>query len=330
MNVIDYVGDAEKTGKAVIVRERINRDDFSLTIVGDKPFNQRANIKIQDGCDFHCSFCIIPFARGHARSRDFDNLLKEAKHLASRGVREFVLTGVNIGTFANSGKNIIDIVDSLNAIDSCIRIRISSIEPTTIPEELFTRMADPRHALLPFFHIPLQSGSDKILSDMQRKYTVSEYENFIRNTHNAIPDLCIGTDILVGFPGETNEDFEETCRVFLENPFAFCHVFTYSERDMTPAKKRTDQVPVPERQKRSARLRSLSASKKHDFYESHLGREMDVLFENPQEGKWPGYTQNYIRVVAKDKRDLTNKLVKVKLKHIAADYVEGDVVSVLG
>ena len=161
---------------------------------------------------------------------------------------------------------------------------------------------------------------------MQRKYTVADYESFIHAAHDAIPDLCIGTDILVGFPGETDDDFEESCRVFLENPFAFCHVFTYSERGSTPAKKRTDHVPIPKRQNRSALLRRLSAKKKHDFYESYLGREMDVLFEDPREGNWPGYTQNYIRVVAQDERDLRNKLATVRLKHIAADYIQGEIV----
>lgn len=331
MNVLEYIGDAQKYDTPVIVRERIDRKDFTLDIVGDQPFNQRSNLKIQDGCDFFCTFCIIPFARGRARSRDWNNLMEEASQLAQRGVRELVLTGVNLGTFDNSGKNIVDIVDALSDLKGIDRVRISSIEPTTIPEALFDRMCDRAHALVPYLHIPLQSGCDRILSEMKRKYRLAEYLDFIVMASEAVPDLCLGTDILVGFPGESDEDFETTCQTLLESPLHYCHVFTYSERDGTPASKRDDCVDIPTRQQRSARLRRLSATKKHDFYEAHLGQTMEVLFENPREDTFPGYTGNYIRVVTPAHgRDLANKLALVKLKNLAADYVEGEVVEVLG
>ena len=155
LNLLDYLGD-EKVERPVIIRDRINREDFSVNFLGEAPFNQRANLKIQDGCDFMCSFCIIPFSRGRARSRDFKNLMEEARSLVDRGVREFVLTGVNLGEYCNSEQNITTVIDALNAIEGLDRIRISSIEPTTIPEELFTRMASPEHALLPYLHLPLQ------------------------------------------------------------------------------------------------------------------------------------------------------------------------------
>lgn len=329
MNVVDYIGDAEKNERPVIVRERIKRDDFTLQLAGELPFNQRANLKVQDGCDFFCSFCVIPFARGRARSRDFENMLDEARQLVARGVRELVLTGVNIGTYANQGKDVVAIVDALNAIDGLERIRISSIEPTTIPEALFPRMADVRHALMPYLHIPLQAGCDKTLQAMKRKYTLQEFADFINLADSQVPDLCIGTDILVGFPGESVDEFEETCYFFLEQPFAYCHVFSYSERDGTPAAKRDDPVPVPERNRRSARLRRLSSKKKYDYYEQHLGREMEVLFENPREDTWPGLTRNYMRVVVRHDSDLTNKLARVRLSHLASDYIEGEVLQVI-
>jgi len=328
LNVFDYIAE-EKAERAVIVRERIDPSDFSLRIVGERPFPYRANLKVQDGCDFMCSFCIIPFARGRARSRAWENLLEEAHNLAARGVCELILTGVNIGTYNSDGRGIVEMVDALNAVPGIERIRISSIEPTTIPEDLFPRMADPAHALLPFLHIPLQSGCDRILQEMRRRYTWREFADFIDLADRSVPDLCIGTDILVGFPGESEADFTETCKRFLDSPFAYTHVFTYSERGNTPAARRSDSVDTKERQRRSALLRELSARRRREYAQRFLGREMQVLFEDPAEGHWPGYTPNFIRVLAKDERHLRNRMATVRLERICADYVEGCVLEVL-
>ena len=328
LSVLDYVTQG-KNERPIILRERIDREDFSISFAGDWPYNKRANLKIQDGCDFMCSFCVIPFARGRARSRDFDNLIEEARSLAARGVRELILTGVNIGTYNSQGRDILSVIDELDAIYGIDRIRISSIEPTTVPLEILDRMRDSGHALLPFLHLPLQSGSDKILRLMRRKYSVSEYTSFIRHAFETVPDICIGTDIMAGFPGETDEDFEETCELFIEQPLAYCHVFPYSERDGTLAARRTDSVPVPERNRRCARLRRLSAAKRHDFQVRFLGRETEVLFEDPRNGLWPGYTPNYIRVLCESRRNLANRLVRVRLDRISADFVEGTVAEVL-
>jgi threonylcarbamoyladenosine tRNA methylthiotransferase MtaB len=329
LNVLDYLGE-EKNEVPVIVRDRMDRDDFTISFAGDLPFTQRANLKIQDGCDFMCTFCVIPFARGRARSRDFQNLIDEAKNLVARGVRELVLTGVNIGTYDHSGKRIIDVVDALDALDGLSCIRISSIEPTTIPECILDRMRNPSHSLLPYLHIPLQAGSDHILGAMRRKYKVQEFLEFLDKATAIVPDLCIGTDIMVGFPGETQADFEQTCDVFLEAPFAFCHVFTYSERDGTVAAKRGDHVHLPERKRRSAHLRRLSAMKRHDFHNSYLGRELPVLFENQREATWPGYTPNYIRVVIPYAGgNLVNRRGLVRLDSISADFVDGTLIEML-
>ncbi len=333
LSVLDYIGQ-EKNKKPVIIRERINKDDFSIHFVGDVPFDKRANLKVQDGCDFMCSFCIIPFVRGRSRTREMDNLLNEARALVKRGVRELVLTGVNIGTYLSSkSEDILAVIDNLNDIIGLDRIRISSIEPTTIPESLFDRMIDSDHALLPFLHIPLQSGCDRILDEMRRKYTISEYLNFIYRAHEAVPDLYLGTDIMVGFPGESLDEFDETCRVFLENPFDFCHVFPYSERDGTLAARREDQIPQKERARRSAHLRRLASSKRYDHYADYLGKTMPVLFEDPKGDTWPGYTDNYIRVVIKaaqaTNQYLANRMGSVRLNAISADFVAGELLEIL-
>ncbi|MEM9026673.1 MAG: tRNA (N(6)-L-threonylcarbamoyladenosine(37)-C(2))-methylthiotransferase MtaB [Verrucomicrobiota bacterium] len=330
LNVLNYLPE-EKAETPIIVRDRINRDDFTISHVGDLPFTQRANLKVQDGCDFACSFCIIPQARGRARSRDFRNVINEAQALVERGAGELVITGVNIGTFNNSGVKILGLVDALNDIQGLNRIRISSIEPTTIPTELFDRMRDPEHALLPFLHIPLQSGSESVLQHMKRRYHLDEYVEFIHLANDSVPDICIGTDILVGYPTESLENFQETCNTFLKNPFTYCHVFTFSERAGTRAARipAESQVPMEERHRRSAHLRRLSAKRRHDYAQRYVGKAMRVLFENPREGIWPGYTDNYIRVVAQDYRDLTNKTALVTINSVEADFVEGDVIEIL-
>jgi len=330
MNVLDYVGQAEKNPAPVIVRERIDRNDFTLNFAGETPFEWRANLKVQDGCDFMCSFCIIPFARGRARSRAFDDLMAEARHQVARGVRELVLTGVNIGTYDHGGRTVLEIVDALDALPGLDRVRVSSIEPTTIPEALFDRMAAPDHALTPYLHIPLQSGSDRVLGEMRRRYGIAEWEAFVNDAARRVPGLCAGTDIMVGFPGETEADFGESCRVLMENPLAYAHVFTYSERGSTPAARREDQVPMPERHRRSARLRRLSSERRHAFYEQNLGREATVLFEDPREETASGLTSNYVRVLLsgdglgdRTAASLRNRFARVRLERVTADFVEG-------
>lgn len=332
MDVLNFIGQ-EKNETPVIVRDRISREDFSVNFVGDSLVGQRANLKIQDGCSFVCSFCIIPFARGASRSRDLENLVAEAKSKVDQGIRELVITGVNIGTYQSGNDDLLAVLDRLNAIPGIDRIRISSIEPTTIPTELFGLMNDSSHALLPFFHIPMQSGCDKVLREMRRRYSVQEYLDFLHLAHESVPDLYIGSDILVGFPGETEEEFEETCQVFWDNPFDFCHVFSYSERKGTVAARRTDQVAIEERQRRSAHLRRLSSMKRDAFYGDYVGQTMRVLFENPKGDIWPGYTDNYIRVIVPKTSvgdtHLANRCAYVRLTQLTADFVEGEIVEMI-
>ncbi len=325
--VLDHVK-AGKNERPVILRDRISGEDFSLTYIGDHPYDKRANLKMQEGCDFMCSFCIIPFARGRARSRDWENTLAEARSAAKRGIKELVLTGVNIGTYSNNGKDIVDLVDALDEIPELIRIRISSIEPTTVPLGLLDRMADPDHCLLPYLHLPLQAGSDHVLELMRRKYSIREYIDFVEEALRRVPNLCLGTDIMVGFTGETEEDFQATCNHFLNLPFAYTHVFPFSEREGTLVLKReAGWVPIEERNRRCTYLRRLSAKKRYDYMEAHLGQTAKVLLEDPREDGFPGYTENYIRVrVANPGHDIRNQLVEVKLGNIRADWMEAEVV----
>ncbi len=322
LNLLDFVAQG-KNATPLIVRDRLQRDDFTIAFAGDAPMERRANLKIQDGCNFMCSFCVIPFARGRSRSREISNLLEEARALVQRGAKELVLTGVNLGCFNYEGLDIADVVNRLNALPGLRRIRISSIEPTTIPEALLECMAAPDHALVPYLHIPLQSGSDHVLGLMKRKYTRREFTDFLDEANRRVPGLCIGTDIMVGMPGETEADFEETCAVLRDSPLAYAHVFKYSERDGTASQRIPDKVDPKTANRRSARVRRLSAQKRHTFYQRYLGTSVEVLFEQEQDGWWDGYTGNYVRVAARSTKRLRNELGRVRLERIHGDVAIG-------
>ena len=328
LNVLAYVAQG-KNETPLVVRDRIDRDDFSIEVVGAAPTARRANLKIQDGCDFMCSFCVIPFARGRARSRDWDNLLDEARQLVRRGAKELVLTGVNVGTYSFDGRDIVDVVDALHEIDGVARIRISSIEPTTVPSGLLARMNDSSHALVPYLHLPLQSGSNGVLSRMKRRYTREAYFAFIETARSAVADLCIGTDVLVGMPGETDTEFEETAEFLESAPIDFAHVFAYSERPGTPAVRMPKKVDPQTKALRSARIRRISATKRGRFYRQYLGRPVEVLFEHTENGCWGGYTGNYIRVAVRSNEHLENELRMVTLDGIVGDCASGTLCSLV-
>jgi threonylcarbamoyladenosine tRNA methylthiotransferase MtaB len=324
MNFLNYIGD-EKPEVPVIIRERISREDFSIGFVGEPKFEQRANLKIQDGCDFMCSFCIIPFSRGRARSRETNDLLDEANRMITNGVREIILTGVNLGTYHSGGVNFVGLIEKLASLEGLVRIRISSIEPTTIPTELFQWMADDQHPLTPYLHIPLQAGCNSVLKNMKRRYGIEEMLDFFNSAKMEIPKLCIGTDLMVGFPGESEEDFLETSNFFTQSPLSYCHVFTFSERSGTPASKMKNQVPMDLRRKRSAHLRRLSSSKRMDFHKGQEGNLDTVLIENPKDSYFTGYTPNYTKVIVENTgRDISNQLVQVRLNHASPEFIDAD------
>jgi threonylcarbamoyladenosine tRNA methylthiotransferase MtaB len=281
----------------------------------------RANIKIQDGCDFFCSFCEIPYARGRARSRVFEDILLEANALVAAGHKELILSGINIGTYAHEQKQLLDVITALERIKGLERIRISSIEPTTIPADLFDRMGEGK--LCRYLHIPLQSGHDEILSEMKRKYTLAEFNDFIQEAYRKVPGICIGTDVIVGFPGETDRHFEMTADFLREAPIHYFHVFSYSPRQM--AKSRLIKtMPAQVIAHRSQVLRELSERKRRVFHGSLLNTTQLVLFEKGGNGVWPGLTDNYVRVKVKSETSLWNQLLLVRLNTIEGSHLNGE------
>jgi threonylcarbamoyladenosine tRNA methylthiotransferase MtaB len=291
----------------------LDKNDFVLDGIGDCE-SKRANLKIQDGCNFMCSFCLIPFARGRERSREWDDAIREAEELVGRGHRELVLTGVNIGRYDAEGRSLLDLIRRLERIDGLDRIRISSIEPTTVPDELLEHMAASTK-LCRHLHLPLQSGDDDILRAMNRRYTVRDYATFVDKAVRLMPDLGLGTDVLVGFPGEGDRRFANTLAAAADLPFSYLHVFTYSQRPGTAAARMEDAVPPAVIKERSRMLAELSRAKRMAFYQRHVGRTVDVLFETQDDaGRWTGFTSNYMRAGVAAGGDLANRLLPVMIE----------------
>ena len=293
-------------------QRRIDRNDFVLPGTGDYE-STRANLKVQDGCSFMCSFCIIPFARGHERSRRLDDVLREAQELASRGHKELVLTGVNVGQYAHGGRSLLDLVEGLEGIAGVERIRISSIEPTTIPDALLDYMAT-SSKLCRYLHVPLQSGDDGILRAMNRRYTVRNYAAFVEKAVRLVPELGLGTDLMVGFPGEGEREFANTQAVASDLPFSYFHVFTFSKRPGTAAARMARVVRPATARARSRTLSTLSRAKRLAFYQRQIGRTVTVLFESKvPTGLWAGLTDNFIRLALSTNEDLSNCMRKVRV-----------------
>ena len=303
---------------------------FASDIAAAKAFNTsyslhdrtRTFLKVQDGCDYSCSFCTIPLARGNSRSDSIENILKTAHQIAATEVREIVLTGVNTGDFGlQEGvrkERFIDLIRALDEVDGINRLRISSIEPNLLTDEIIEFVAQSKR-FVPHFHIPLQSGSNKILRLMRRRYQRELYIERVAKIKSLMPHCCIGVDVIVGFPGETQEDFLETYKFLNQLDISYLHAFTYSERENTLAATMPDVVPGSIRADRSKMLHILSDKKRRSFYEQNLGAETNVLFENDVEnGMMHGFTDNYIRVSAKYDPMLINEIMKVRLVDIDA------------
>ncbi len=293
----------------------------------------RAFLKVQDGCDYSCTYCTIPMARGKSRSDSTANVVIQAKELEKAGVKEIVLTGVNIGDFGinaadnSRNENFFELIQALDAETDIDRFRISSIEPNLLKDEMIDFVSKSKN-FMPHFHIPLQSGSDEVLKNMKRRYQRDTYVSRVEKIKAVMPHACIGVDVIVGFPGETDELFNETVDFLLSLDVSYLHVFTYSERANTEAAVMTDKVPVRVRQERNKILRQLSEKKRSHFYARHIGETRNVLFESDEHnGMLEGFSDNYIKVKVPYHSSLINNIFSVKLISPEDDYVLGEIIS---
>ncbi|MAU25395.1 MAG: tRNA (N(6)-L-threonylcarbamoyladenosine(37)-C(2))-methylthiotransferase MtaB [Flavobacteriaceae bacterium] len=324
-NILDYIGDLSKNKHPNIYSCDISSVD---TYISSYSLNDRtrAFLKVQDGCDYKCTYCTIPLARGISRSDTLENIKNNVEIIASEGVKEIVLTGVNIGDYGKGEygnkkheNTFLDLVEQLDKSGNISRFRISSIEPNLLSKEIISFLANSR-LFVPHFHIPLQSGSNQILKSMKRRYNKDLYIDRINHINDTIPNACIGVDVIVGFPGETDEYFMETLDFLKELKISYLHVFTYSERNDTLASTMNFQVPKEVRTKRSMILRSLSDKKRRIFYESQIGLDKTVLYETEnRRGYIYGYTENYLRVRTPWNPELANKLKPVRINEIDQD-----------
>ncbi len=320
--LIDYIGDLTKKTQGLIHSCEISdvnnyESSFSLD---DRT---RAFLKVQDGCDYKCTYCTIPKARGISRSDSLKNIIKQAIKITSKGIKEIVLTGVNIGDFGKGESRnkkhqhtFLDLIKSLDEIQALKRIRISSIEPNLLSDKIIDFVAKSR-AFVPHFHIPLQSGNNQILKKMKRRYLSELYKDRIIKIKNLMPDACIGADVIVGFPGESDDDFLETYKFIADLDISYLHVFSYSERPNTEAEKMADIIPKKIRLKRSKMLRGLSVKKRRSFYEKQLGKKVNVLFEQKnKKGYATGFSENYLKVRTPWNPKLANTIHEVELVKI--------------
>ena len=323
--ITDYINDLSKNEQGEVHSCEIDEADFYVGSysIGDRT---RAFLKVQDGCDYKCTYCTIPLARGISRSDTMENVLKNAKEISEQNIKEIVLTGVNIGDYGKGEfgnkkhkHTFLELVQALDTVEGIERLRISSIEPNLLKNETIEFVSQSR-TFVPHFHIPLQSGSNDILKKMKRRYLRELYSERVAKIREVMPHACIGVDVIVGFPGETDEHFLDTYQFLHDLDISYLHVFTYSERDNTEAILMEGVVPSNVRAKRSKMLRGLSVKKRRAFYESQLGTIRTVLFEGEnKEGYIHGFTENYVKVKTPWNPELVNTLHEVNLTHIDED-----------
>lgn len=325
-NILSYLDDLEKSESEGIVHScEIEETDFFIGSysIGDRT---RAFLKVQDGCDYKCTYCTIPLARGISRSDTIENVLRNAKEIAAKDIKEIVLTGVNIGDYGKGEfgnkrheHTFLDLISELDQVEGIERIRISSIEPNLLKDESIELVSKSK-SFVPHFHIPLQSGSDDLLKKMKRRYLTKLYNDRVNKIREVMPHAAIGVDVIVGFPGETEEKFMETYNFLNELPITYLHVFTYSERENTEAVGMEGVVPIPERKKRNKMLRILSEKKKMAFYQTQLGKTLPVLWEHEnKDGKMFGFTENYVRVQKDFDQASVNQIEFLNLEKILSD-----------
>jgi threonylcarbamoyladenosine tRNA methylthiotransferase MtaB len=288
----------------------------------------RAFLKIQDGCDYICSFCTIPLARGSSRSQPLKETIMQAENLVRSGYKEIVLTGVNVGDYGRKiGASLLSLLKELEGVDGLHRIRLSSVEPNLVSPDLIEHIAQ-SEKICSHFHIPLQSGNNAVLRLMKRRYTTEQYRELIHSIRNTIPDCGIGIDVIVGFPGEDDLDFEETYRFVEDLPVSYLHIFSYSEREDTKSISLPCSVDVQVRQRRSSRMRMLGTKKKLNFYNAMIGKTLSVLLEAEKKGsRMFGFTENYIRVATDYDESLVNNIVDIKILGVADSAATGEIAS---
>ena len=321
--IVEFISDLTKQPKAVVHQqniEKVNHNFIAAYSIGDRT---RTFLKVQDGCDYPCTYCTIPLARGGSRSDTIENVVNRARQIAESGVKEIVLTGVNLGDFGiRNGERedrFLDLVKALDEVEGIERIRISSIEPNLLSTDIIRFVATSKR-FVPHFHIPLQSGSNKILGLMRRRYQRELYVDRVATIKALIPNCCIGVDVIVGFPGETHDDFLDTYQFLNELDISYLHVFTYSEREQTAAAEMPGVVAGSTRADRSKMLHILSDKKRRAFYTSQIGTDGEVLFEDDQKnGYMHGFTKNYVKVRAKYDPVMVNEIKMVKLVAMTAE-----------
>lgn len=325
-NILSYLDDLAKSESEGVVHScEIEETDFFIGSysIGDRT---RAFLKVQDGCDYKCTYCTIPLARGISRSDTIENVVNNAREIAERDIKEIVLTGVNIGDYGKGEfgnkkheHTFLDLISKLDEVEGIERIRISSIEPNLLKDESIELVSKSK-SFVPHFHIPLQSGSDDLLKKMKRRYLTNLYKNRVGKIREVMPHAAIGVDVIVGFPGETEELFMETYNFLNELPISYLHVFTYSERENTEAAEMSGVVPISERKRRNKMLRILSEKKKMAFYQTQIGKTLPVLWEHENKnGKMFGFTENYVRVQKDFDESLVNQIEFLNLEKILSD-----------
>ena len=321
-NLLDHLDSIELNHKTKLFHSEINSvSHFEPSFSSND--RTRSYLKVQDGCDYNCTFCTIPLARGASRSSTVSKTLMSAKQAISSGAREIVLTGVNIGDFGvNSHEKFIDLLVSLNDLNDLDRIRISSIEPNLLSNDIIEFCAKSKK-IMPHFHIPLQSGSSRILKLMRRKYQTSLYKERIEHIKSLIPDACIGADIIVGFPSETDDDFQKSYDFIESLNISYLHVFSYSERQNTKAIKIKNKVSKAKKAERSFTMRELSKELKLSFEQSFVGSTREVLFEYQVDNQWFGHSDNYLPVRVNTEENLKNSIESVNIVNSVKNYLVG-------
>ena len=305
-DIVALCEDAMRGNKIDKIEDILKVKDYEELGIVHRQRRIRAEIKIEDGCNNFCSYCKIPYARGPVRSRDIEQIRREAEALAGDGYSEIVLTGIHIGSYGKDLENGLALIDVMETVDkacSGIRLRLGSLEPVMIDEE-FTKRAAALKSLCPQFHLSLQSGCDKTLSAMRRRYTAEDFKRAVKNLRSTFKDPAITTDLIVGFPGESEADFEESKRFCEEIGFSQMHIFPYSVREGTAAASLDGKVSEEEKARRAHIMLGVAANLKAEFYESHIGTSLPVLFEQKKNGQWSGFTENYMEVRAKSESDL--------------------------